>query len=201
MARPTELLLLETVENLGLVGEVVKVRPGFARNYLLPMLLAEHPTPAKIEELKEARARAEAEVAKQRAERAALISRLSGIVVTLTRSTNDQGHLYGAITQRDISDELIKLGHGVDTRAVRLSQPFRRVGSELVTIQFDRDLRTDIEVVVKSDRVLEMDRKSEPSPAPAATAEADAAATEAVPAAGKAKGKAKGKKSKKSDAE
>ena len=160
MASHIELLLLDTVENLGLVGEVVKVRPGYARNYLLPMLLAEHPTQEKIESLKEARARAEAEVAKQRAERAALIERLAGVTVTLIRSTNDQGLLYGAVTQRDISDELIKMGFGVDTRAVRLSQPFRRVGAGSVTIQFDRDLKADIDVMVKSDRVLEIDRKS-----------------------------------------
>ena len=194
MASHIELLLLETVENLGLVGEVVKVRPGYARNYLLPMLLAEHPTQEKIESLKEARARAEAEVAKQRAERAALIERLAGVTVTLIRSTNDQGLLYGAVTQRDISDELIKMGFGVDTRAVRLSQPFRRVGAGSVTIQFDRDLKTDIDVMVKSDRVLEIDRKpetTEEAPAPAAE---EAAAEADAP-------KAKGKKGKKADAE
>jgi large subunit ribosomal protein L9 len=194
MASHIELLLLDTVENLGLVGEVVKVRPGYARNYLLPMLLAEHPTQEKIESLKEARARAEAEVAKQRAERAALIERLAGVTVTLIRSTNDQGLLYGAVTQRDISDELIKMGFGVDTRAVRLSQPFRRVGAGSVTIQFDRDLKTDIDVMVKSDRVLEIDRK------PETTEEAPAPAAEEAAPGGDAP-KAKGKKGKKADAE
>lgn len=182
MARHIELLLLETVENLGLVGEVVKVRAGYARNYLLPMLLAEHPTQEKIDSLKEARARAEADVAKQRAERAALVERLHGVTVTLVRATNDQGQLYGAVTQRDISDELIKLGFGVDTRAVRLSQPFRRVGHGYVTIQFDRDLRTDIDVVVKSDRVLDIDRKPE-TPEEHHEPAADAAAGEPEAAA------------------
>jgi large subunit ribosomal protein L9 len=194
MASHIELLLLDTVENLGLVGEVVKVRPGYARNYLLPMLLAEHPTQEKIDSLKEARARAEAEVAKQRAERAALIERLAGVTVTLIRSTNDQGLLYGAVTQRDISDELIKMGFGVDTRAVRLSQPFRRVGAGSVTIQFDRDLKADIDVMVKSDRVLEIDRK------PETTEEAPAPAAEEAAPGGDAP-KAKGKKGKKADAE
>lgn len=195
MASHIELLLLDTVENLGLVGEVVRVRQGFARNYLLPMLLAEHPTQEKIESLKEARARAEAEVAKQRAERSALIERLTGVTVTLIRSTNDQGLLYGAVTQRDISDELIKMGFGVDTRAVRLSQPFRRVGSGSVTIQFDRDLKTDIDVMVKSDRVLEIDRK------PETTEEAPAPVAEEAAAEGEAPKAKKAKKGKKADAE
>ena len=70
MARKSvELLLNRTVENLGIVGDVVKVKPGFARNYLLPHQIAEHPTPEKIEALKEARAKAQAELAKLRSER------------------------------------------------------------------------------------------------------------------------------------
>jgi len=157
MARNYELLLLETIENLGLVGDVVKVRPGFARNYLLPNGMAETPTAEKIEALKEARAIAEAQVAKQRADREALIARMSGISVTLVRACNDQGILYGAVTQRDISDQLISDGYGVDMRAVRLNNPIRRVSSETVTIQFGRDLITEITVMVKPDRIIELE--------------------------------------------
>jgi len=157
MARNYELLLLETIENLGLVGDVVKVRPGFARNYLLPNGMAETPTAEKIEALKEARAIAEAQVAKQRADREALIARMSGISVTLVRACNDQGILYGAVTQRDISDQLISDGYGVDMRAVRLNNPIRRVSSETVTIQFGRDLITEVTVMVKPDRIIELE--------------------------------------------
>ena len=157
MARNYELLLLETIENLGLVGDVVKVRPGFARNYLQPNGMAETPTAEKIEALKAARAIAEAQVAKQRADREALIARMSGISVTLVRACNDQGILYGAVTQRDISDQLISDGYGVDMRAVRLNNPIRRVSSETVTIQFGRDLITEITVMVKPDRIIELE--------------------------------------------
>jgi large subunit ribosomal protein L9 len=157
MARNYELLLLETIENLGLIGDVVKVRPGFARNYLLPNGMAETPTAEKIEALKAARAIAEAQVAKQRADREALIARMSGISVTLVRACNDQGILYGAVTQRDISDQLISDGYGVDMRAVRLNNPIRRVSSETVTIQFGRDLITEITVMVKPDRIIELE--------------------------------------------
>ena len=69
MSKPVELLLLRNVENLGIVGDVVKVRAGFARNYLLPLALAEHPTPEKIEALKDARAKAQAELAALRSRR------------------------------------------------------------------------------------------------------------------------------------
>ncbi len=144
MARKSvELLLNRTVENLGIVGDVVKVKPGFARNYLLPHQIAEHPTPEKIEALKEARAKAQAELAKLRSEREALVARMEGLTIKLIRSCNDQGALYGAVSQRDIADQLVAEGYGVDTRAVRLSNPIRRIGSYHCLIQFDRDLRAD----------------------------------------------------------
>jgi large subunit ribosomal protein L9 len=156
MARPVELLLLRNVENLGIVGDIVKVRAGYARNYLLPHALAEHPTEAKVEALKEARAKALAELAAQRKLREETIAKLGGVSIKLVRSCNDQGVLYGSITQRDIADALVNAGYAVDMRAVRLAAPFRRIGSYTCTIQFDRDLRADITIDVAADRALEM---------------------------------------------
>ena len=156
MARPVELLLLRNVENLGIVGDIVNVRSGFARNYLLPHALAEHPTPAKIEVLKEARAKAVAELAAMRAQREQTIAKLTGVVIKLVRSCNDQGVLYGSITQRDIADALVAAGYAVDMRAVRLAAPFRRVGSYICTIQFDKELKSDVTIEVSADRALEM---------------------------------------------
>ena len=101
-----ELLLNETVENLGIVGDVVKVKPGHARNYLLPLGIAEVPTPEKIEALKELRATAQAELEQLRAQRVDTVGKLDGVNLKLTRSCNDQGVLYGSVTQRDISDAL-----------------------------------------------------------------------------------------------
>ena len=109
-SRRIELLLNRTVEHLGLVGDVVKVRAGYARNFLLPFGIAEAPTPERIEELKEAREAAAAEMAAIRAARADTIEKLAEITLELVRSCNDQGALYGSVTQRDISDGLIELG-------------------------------------------------------------------------------------------
>ena len=95
MARPVELLLTRNVENLGIVGDIVKVRAGYARNYLLPHALAEHPTDAKIDALKDARAKALAEIAAQRQLREETITKLTGVSIKLVRSCNDQGVLYG----------------------------------------------------------------------------------------------------------
>ncbi|MFO0784686.1 MAG: 50S ribosomal protein L9 [Phycisphaerales bacterium] len=186
-SKKVELLLNRTIENLGIVGDVVKVKPGFARNYLLPHLFAEAPTPEKIEALKGARAAAQAELAKLRSEREALIARMEGVSIKLIRSVNDQGVLYGAVTQRDISDQLTADGFGVDMRAVRLHNPIRRIGTYACIIQLDRDLRTEVGIEVLPDRTLEMltaaAAEPEPEAAPAEEPAEEAAAPAAAPAA------------------
>jgi large subunit ribosomal protein L9 len=153
--RRIELLLNSNVENLGIVGDVVRVRMGFARNYLLPMRLAELPTPEKIEALAADREIAQQEYEENQTVQAALIEKLADVELTLTRSANDQGGLYGSVTQRDISDALAENNFDVPTRAVRLHQAIRRVGEYSVTIQFGKDLRTDIDIIVNPDRPLE----------------------------------------------
>jgi large subunit ribosomal protein L9 len=208
--RNIELLLLETVENLGIVGDVVKVKPGYARNFLLPMGLAEPPSPKKIEGLKEARARAQAEQHARRAEREKLVAQLHEASISIERTCNDQGALYGSVNQRDVSDALIAAGYGVDVHAVRLAHAIRRIGTYPVPIQFARDLKTEITLVVKPDRLLEgfdemgrpISRDEESAPPPEAEAETApepepepvAAAVEAE--AGESKPKGKGKRGK-----
>ncbi len=154
-AKRIELLLTSNVENLGIVGDVVRVRMGYARNYLLPMGVAELPTEEKMESLAEAREIALKEYESNRAEQASIIEKLEGIRLTLTRSANDQGGLYGSVTQRDIADALIENGFAIDTRAVRLHSAIRRIGDYHVTIQFGTDMKIDVEITVNPDRPLE----------------------------------------------
>ena len=153
--KTVELLLNETVENLGIVGDVVKVKPGFARNYLLPLEIAEIPTEEKIEALKEKRATAKAQLEALRAQRVETTGKLEGISLKLTRSCNDQGVLYGSVTQRDISDALAEGDLMVEERAIRLNQPIRRVGSYTTLIQFEKELRVEIAIEILPDRTLE----------------------------------------------
>ena len=119
--RTIELLLLENVENLGIVGDVVKVRTGYARNYLLPMQIAEAPSDERIEALQAERTAALARVAAQRADREELTARMEEVELTLVRSCNDRGGLYGSVTQRDIADALAQVGYpGIEIRAVAM---------------------------------------------------------------------------------
>jgi large subunit ribosomal protein L9 len=158
-AKKVQLLLNKSVENLGIVGDIVKVRPGFARNYLVPLNIAEKPTPTRIERLKSAREAALAELARLRGAREELLARMQAVSVTIVRSCNDQGMLYGSVSQRDISEALQAAGYDVGIRSVRLSQSIRRVGEYHVPIQFDKDLRTDITLKVDPDRTLEPEKE------------------------------------------
>lgn len=176
MAKNIELLLTRSVENLGIVGDIIRVKTGFARNFLLPHGLAEFPTPSKIESLKESRAKAQAELAELRAVREGLIAELQGVSIRMERSCNDQGVLYGSVNQRDIVDALAEAGYGVDVGAVRLSHPIRQVDSYTVPIQFDDDLRSEITVVVDSDRPLEEGEETEAKTEPGQEAETAASA-------------------------
>ncbi|MDG2031448.1 MAG: 50S ribosomal protein L9 [Phycisphaerales bacterium] len=153
--KKVELLLNETIEHLGIVGDVVSVKPGYARNYLLPLGIAEVPTEEKVEALKELRKTAKAQLEALRAQRVETIDNLESITVKLTRSCNDQGVLYGSVTQRDISDALLEGEMQVDERAVRLNQPIRHVGNYTVLIQFEKDLRSEITIEVLPDRTIE----------------------------------------------
>jgi len=193
-SKKIELLLNRTIENLGLVGDVVKVKPGFARNYLLTHGFAEAPTQEKIEALKDRRAQAQAELSKLRSEREALMARMEGAAIKLIRSVNDQGVLYGAVTQRDISDQLVVDGFMVDMRAVRLQNPIRRIGQYSCLIQLDRDLKTELTIDVLPDRALE---NFTAAAAAAEAAEEEEAAPAADEPAAAAEAPKKGKKSKK----
>lgn len=152
--RQVTLLLNRNVESLGIVGDVVKVRPGYARNYLLPLGIAEVPTDERIASLKSARAEAMAELETLRSERRGIITALEDIAISLIRSCNDRGILYGSVTQRDIADGLNELGHRVDERAVRLANPIRRVGEYPVVIQFEKEMKVEVIIKVDADRSI-----------------------------------------------
>ena len=135
MARNIELLLQENVENLGIVGDVVKVKPGFARNFLLPMGVAVVPTPQRIADLDSERSEAMANLSAQKDRRKMIVEKLEGIALTMTRSCNDQGVLYGSVSQRDIADGLQeiaeKMGTSIGTVMSRLFYARKRMASLL----------------------------------------------------------------------
>jgi large subunit ribosomal protein L9 len=182
-SKNVELLLVETVDSLGIVGDVVSVRTGYARNYLLPRGLATTPSQELIAQLAGKRAKAEAERAAKRAEREGMVSRLNEYRLTITKACNDQGLLYGSVTQQDIAELLNDRGFDVGPRDVRIGQTIKRVGEFEIAVKPERDLEATVVLVVESDTPLEIDETDEPELSDEAAAEVtDEADTEAQPA-------------------
>src|SRR3989449_11729218 len=98
MSRTVKLLLKESIKNVGRVGDVVDVSPGYARNFLLPRDLAVEPTPNNVKKIEARRKEIEKQERERREQQEAMIKRLEGIEVTLERRANEQGHLYGAVS-------------------------------------------------------------------------------------------------------
>ena len=160
-SKSVELLLLENVDTLGIVGDVVNVRTGYARNYLLPRGLATTPSQELIAQLADKRAKAEAERAALRAEREKMIGNLNEYRLTVTKACNDQGLLYGSVTQQDIADLLAEQGFVVAPRDVRIGQTIKRVGEFDIAVKPERDLEATVTLVVESDTPLEIDEEEE----------------------------------------
>jgi large subunit ribosomal protein L9 len=157
MARNVKLLLIESVDTLGIVGDVVNVRLGYARNFLLPRSLATTPSDELIKSLAAKRADAEKHLAELRKAREDTVHKLEGFHIALERPTNDMGVLYAAVANTEIATLLQGMGHkNVRARDVRLAQTIKRIGSYDVTVKFDADLEATIKLDVKSDRKLEM---------------------------------------------
>ncbi len=161
MARSVKLLLTENVDNLGIVGDIVNVRIGYARNYLLPFGYATTPSDELITQLAEKRAQAEKELASRRAQREEMIGKLNGQELTLIRACNDQGQLYGSVTQQDIATALKEVGFVVSPREVRLPTTIKRIDTFDIHIKVDSDLEADIKLWVVADRELDNDDSDE----------------------------------------
>jgi len=161
MAKNLELLLLETVPNLGIIGDVVKVKAGFARNYLLPFAKAEAPTQEKIDALADQRQAEQARLEKLRSEQTALMEKLNGYELTIERATNDQGVLYGGIAQHEIAELLREAGFAVEDRWIRMGDQVKRVDTYHIPVWVDKDLKGEVIFTVNSDRELDFDDEVE----------------------------------------
>ncbi|MCC7146139.1 MAG: 50S ribosomal protein L9 [Phycisphaeraceae bacterium] len=147
-----ELLLTESVDNLGIVGDVVRVRPGYARNFLLPRSLATTPTEGNIRRLQEKRKIVEEQMRLKRIELEQMLEKIANFEITLERAANEQGILFGGVSQHDIANALRSAGFAIDDRTVRIGEQIKRLDSYEIPIQLAGDLRTQIKLWVVSDK-------------------------------------------------
>jgi len=148
MATTTHVLLQADVENLGTGGEVVKVRPGFARNFLLPRGLAVPATTgnlARVEELKKAAA---ARKSQEIAAAQELAKKLEGSSVKIARSFGEEGKMYGSVTSKDIAEAFEKSGLTFDRKNIQLAEPLKTLGSFDVPVKLHSTVSINLKVEV-----------------------------------------------------
>lgn len=165
MAANVQVLLRRSLENVGRVGDVVRVKPGFARNYLFPYGLAVLPTKENlrlVEKDKVVEAALEAEKAKVRAE---LVGKLAGAQVRIEVKSNPEGHLFGSVGPAQVAAALVAQGFEIEERAVRL-EPVKQLGEYEVLVHLAADAETKIKLWVL-DEVTKLASKAEAAPAEA----------------------------------
>jgi large subunit ribosomal protein L9 len=144
-----QVILLDKVINLGVLGEIVKVKDGYARNYLIPSGRARRATEAAKAEFAAKRAELEKAAAAKLAEAQAQGEKLAGTTVKLTQKAGVDGRLFGSVTNHDVADELNKLGYKVVKSQVRMPNgPIKMVGDSTVSVSLHTDVVVEIGVTV-----------------------------------------------------
>ena len=144
-----QIILLEKIVNLGALGDVVKVKDGYARNYLIPSGRARRATATAVAEFEARRAELEKAAAEKLAASQAVGEKIGGLVVTLSQKAGVDGRLFGSITNQDIASQLVKQGFEVSKAQVRMPNgPLKAVGEYTVSVSLHTDVNIELSVKV-----------------------------------------------------
>ena len=143
-----EVILREDVKSLGRAGDLVRVKPGYARNFLLPEGLAYEATEGNKKRIAaEGKARASRGQA-ERAEAERVAATLGAVTLTLVGKAGEEGKLFGSITPQDIAEALAKQGHEVDKRRIELEHPIKTLGHHTIGIRLPHEVRAEVRLSV-----------------------------------------------------
>ncbi len=143
-----EVILREDIKTLGKAGEMVRVKPGYARNYLLPHGLAYEATEGNKKRIA---AETRAQTVRLQSERAGAereAATLAGVQLRMTGKAGEEGKLFGSITAQDIAEELGRQGHQVDRRRIELEHPIKTLGEHTVSVRLHPDVHAEVRVSV-----------------------------------------------------
>ena len=143
-----EVILNKTIDNLGLEGDLVNVKPGYARNYLIPQQIAMPVNKQNLARLQQQKETIEARLEKERKEAGILSDKLSSITIEIARRVGEEDRLFGSVTSADIADKLEEKGLTIDRRTILLNDPIKSLGDTKVMIKVGYQLNTEIVVQV-----------------------------------------------------
>jgi large subunit ribosomal protein L9 len=172
----TQVLLREDIENLGARGEIVRVKAGYARNYLLPRNLAVEATANNVRQIEGERAALAKREAKERSTAELQANQLGNLNLKFERKVGEAGVLYGSVTSMDIAHALQEQGYEIDRRKIALREPIKRFGNYTVPVRLHREVTVELPVSVLGEGGVEVDVEAlqaevEATPAPAAETE------------------------------
>lgn len=146
-----QVILLQKVQNLGDLGEIVKVKNGFARNFLIPQKMASRATEDNIKAFEAQKAELIAKAAESKAAADARAESVNGLAFTVTANASPEGHLYGSVGPREIADKLTESGYPVDAGEVLLSDgAYKEVGEFEVRLKFHADVDAQVKLVIEA---------------------------------------------------
>ena len=156
-----KVLLCEDIRKLGWLGDIVEVTEGYARNYLLPQGLAKVASEGNIRSIaQEKQARAEVRI-KERKRLEAEAAKVDGAEAVVAAKANEQGHLFGSVTEKEIAANLREQGFSVSDDIIQLSEHIKEIGTHSVSLKFGDDLTVSVNVVVVSDVSAAPEEESE----------------------------------------
>ncbi len=144
-----EVILREDVPGLGIIGEVVKVRPGYARNYLLPQRLAVVADRRNLGRLRHEQRIIEAKKARERGAHESLAERLSSVALETEARAGKAGKLFGSVTNLEVHRLLAEQGYEIDRRRIELRDPIKEIGEFEVPIRVGQDVKATVKLVVR----------------------------------------------------
>ena len=144
----TKILLRQDVDDLGARGEIVRVRAGYARNYLLPRKLAVEATANNVKQIEQERAALLKKEANERATAEGQAEQIGKLVLEFKRKSGEQGALYGSVTSMDIAEALQERGYDIDRHRLHLREPLKRVGEFTVPLRLHREVSIDLQVKI-----------------------------------------------------
>lgn len=143
-----EVILNKTIDNLGLEGDVVKVKPGYARNYLIPQKLAAVINKQNLARLKQEQEAIQARLEREKKNADTLSAKLSGINIEIARRVGEENRLFGSVTSADIAEKLEKDGISIDRKSIILNDPIKTLGETKVFVKVGYQMTTEIIVQV-----------------------------------------------------
>src|SRR5262245_7160061 len=148
---PVEVILQDDVPHLGKIGEVVRVKPGYARNYLLPRGLAVEANRRNLRVLEHQKRIITAKAEREKKSAEAVATKLAGLRLTVRARVGEGGRLFGSVTNLDVERLLGERGYTVDRRRIALDEPIKELGTFPIVVQVGRDVRATVELTVEAE--------------------------------------------------